>query len=97
MRVFLDANILFSAAKSNGAVRELLRRLQDADHECWIDDYVVLEAYRNLPMKGLQALSALDALVASCRPSPAQAPGTRTSRAAIDWLPEKDRPGTQRR
>jgi len=26
MRVFLDANILFSAAKSDGAVRELLRR-----------------------------------------------------------------------
>ena len=30
MRVFLDANVLFSAAKSDGAVRELLRRLQTA-------------------------------------------------------------------
>ena len=28
MRVFLDANILFSAAKTNGAVRELLRLVQ---------------------------------------------------------------------
>ena len=27
MRVFLDANVIFSAAKSNGAVRELLARL----------------------------------------------------------------------
>ena len=92
MRVFLDANILFSAAKTNGAVRELLRLLQDADHECRIDDYVVLEAYRNLTMKGPEALSALDALVASCRLSPAQVPRTGTSRAAIDWLPDKDRP-----
>ena len=92
MRVFLDANILFSAAKTNGAVRELLRLLQGADHECWIDDYVVFEAYRNLTTKGPEALSALDALVASCRLSPAQVPGTSTSRAEIDWLPEKDRP-----
>ena len=48
MRVFLDANILFSAAKSDGAVRELLRLLLDGGHECWADDYVVIEARRNL-------------------------------------------------
>ena len=35
MRVFLDANVLFSAAKSDGAVRELLRLLLQAGHECW--------------------------------------------------------------
>jgi predicted nucleic acid-binding protein len=92
MRVFLDANILFSAAKTNGAVRELLRLLQTTGHECWIDDYVVFEAHRNLTTKGPEALSALNALVASCRLSPAQVPGTSTSRAEIDWLPEKDRP-----
>ena len=27
MRVFLDANVLFSAAKSDGAIRQLLRNL----------------------------------------------------------------------
>ena len=92
MRVFLDANILFSAAKTNGAVRELLRLLRAAGHECWIDDYVVFEAHRNLTTKGPEALSALDALVASCHLSPAQVPGTGTARPEIDWLPEKDRP-----
>ena len=48
MRVFLDANILFSAAKSDGAVRELLRRRLDLGHDCRADDYVVIEARRNL-------------------------------------------------
>lgn len=92
MRVFLDANILFSAAKTNGAVRELLGLLQNAGHECWIDDYVVFEANRNLTMKGPETLATLDALVASCRQAPAQAPATSASRQEIDWLPEKDRP-----
>ena len=92
MRIFLDANILFSAAKTDGAVRELLRLLRDAGHECWIDDYVVCEAYRNLLTKGPDALSALEALVATCRLSRVQAPGMRAARAGIDWLPEKDRP-----
>ena len=47
MRVFLDANILFSAAKSSGAVRELLRLLEEQGHECWADAYVAAEARRN--------------------------------------------------
>lgn len=60
MRVFLDANILFSAAKSAGAVRELLRMLLDGGHECWVDDYVVIEARRNLTTKAGDALTAFD-------------------------------------
>ena len=32
--MFLDANILFSAAKSDGAMRQLLELLVDAGHEC---------------------------------------------------------------
>ena len=52
MRVFLDANILFSAAKSDGAVRHLLRLLLERGHECWADAYVVSEAQRNLSAKG---------------------------------------------
>ena len=92
MRVFLDANVLFSAAKSDGAVRELLRLLRVAGHECWIDDYVVVEAYRNLLAKGPEALSALDSLVASCRRNPTQSSAAVAVRAEIDWLPEKDRP-----
>ena len=51
MRIFLDANILFSAAKSDGAVRRLLVILRRAGHECWADPYVVEEARRNLTLK----------------------------------------------
>ena len=40
MRVFLDAIILSSAAKSNGAVRELLRLLRDSELECWLPQCV---------------------------------------------------------
>jgi len=74
MRVFLDANILFSAVKSDGAVRELLRLLLDSGHECWIDDYVVIEARRNLTAKEPNALAELDTLLKRLRSSPAQAP-----------------------
>lgn len=89
MRVFLDANILFSAAKSDGAVRELLRLLLDGGHECWIDDYVVIEARRNLAAKGPDALIALEALLTRLHFSPAQAPGPELK--LVNWLPEKDR------
>ena len=44
MRVFLDANILFSAAKSVGAVRELLVRARAAGMEQCADAYVIEEA-----------------------------------------------------
>jgi hypothetical protein len=90
MRIFLDANVLFSAAKSDGAVRRFCRWLCDAGHECWADDYVVTEARRNLATKGPEALAALDALLARMHVAPAQAPGPGPANA--DWLPEKDRP-----
>lgn len=90
MRVFLDANILFSAAKSDGAVRRLLRLLLEAGHECWVDDYVIVEARRNLGAKGAEALAVLEALLAHLQVGPAQAPGAALSE--VDWLPEKDRP-----
>jgi predicted nucleic acid-binding protein len=90
MKVFLDANILFSAAKSDGAVRALLRLLLDRDHEAWADAYVVAEARRNLVAKGPQALEVLDALLAHLRLA-ATSPGTEPAEQ-LAWLPEKDRP-----
>ena len=42
----MDANILFSAAKSDGAVRALVKLLLDEGHECCADAYVVAEARR---------------------------------------------------
>ena len=90
MRVFLDANVLFSAAKSDGAVRALLRLLVDGGHECRVDDYVVTEARRNLGMKGAEAIAAFEALLAYFKF------GLMARRlhdsTHLEWLPEKDRP-----
>lgn len=71
MRVFLDANVLFSAAKSDGAVRQLLRLLVDGGHECWADAYVVAEARRNLIAKGPQSVEALETLLTRLQFAPA--------------------------
>jgi uncharacterized protein len=90
MRVFLDANILFSAAKSDGAIRRFLRLLMDAGHECWVDDYVVIEARRNLIAKYPEMLAALDVLLSRLRTSPVQAPDPALRE--VNWLSEKDRP-----
>lgn len=90
MRVFLDANILFSAAKSDGAVRSLVRLLVERGHECHADAYVVEEARRNLAAKGPQALAVLDALLPYLGVAAAALP--RTAAAEVSWLPEKDRP-----
>jgi len=91
MRVFLDANILFSAAKSDGAVRALLRLLVEHGHECWGDAYVVAEARRNLLAKGPAALAVLDALLAHLRLVSAAA-ATAAPAAHLAWLPEKHQP-----
>jgi len=91
MRVFLDANILFSAAKSDGAVRSLVRLLVARGHECCADAYVVAEARRNLQAKGAQALHVLDALLPHLRLAAAVPPASAPS-AELGWLPEKDRP-----
>ena len=54
--MFLDVNILFSAAKSEGAVRGLLTLLVRAGHECRDDGFVTVEARRKLSAKASQAL-----------------------------------------
>ena len=90
MRIFLDANILFSAAKSDGAVRRLLELLIVGGHECWADDYVVEEARRNIAAKFPDGLAALDSLLSRIHVAAVHAPD-----AALEDvlpLPEKDRP-----
>ena len=91
MRVFLDANVLFSAAKSDGAVRLLLRLLVEQGHRCCADAYVVAEARRNLHAKGAEALHVLDALLAHVELASAQ-PRAAADDTALAWLPDKDRP-----
>lgn len=63
MRLFLDANVLFSAAKSAGAVRRLLTLLDAAGHALVADAYVVEEARRNLAARYPEALQDLDSLL----------------------------------
>ena len=61
-RVFLDANVLFSAAyRSDSGLRVLWRRAHAA---ILTSDYAVDEARRNLP--GNDQRERLDALVRSC-------------------------------
>lgn len=91
MRIFLDANILFSAAKSAGAVNELLHKLASRKHALCADQYVVAEARRNLSAKAsAESLDVLDALLKNVEV--ATAGGSNTSESHVSWLPEKDRP-----
>ena len=98
MRIFLDANILFSAAKSAGAIRQLLDRLNKCGHTLVADDYVIAEARRNLARKsgsdGSLAITYLETLLQQSEVSHVQHSLHRVTFASTDtdWLPEKDRP-----
>lgn len=90
MRVFLDANILFSASKSDGAVRLLLQLLIEAGHEFWVDGFVLGEARRNLEAKAPAGSAVLEALLPRFHQAPLRSMDPEwTSPLA---LPEKDRP-----
>lgn len=62
MRIFLDANILFSAARTDGAIRQLLALCEEGGHELWADAYVFEEARRNLGAKNPAGLPVLNAI-----------------------------------
>lgn len=91
MRIFLDANVLFSAAKSAGAIRQLLHDLHEARHALVADEYVATEAHRNITAKADgDAVAYLQALLKAIEVHPVQhAAGAQN---AVAWLPEKDRP-----
>ena len=90
MRIFLDANVLFSAAKSDGAVRQLVSLLLGGRHQCCVDSYVVEEARRNLLAKAPDGVSVLDTLLARLHVEAVQ-PG-RADIEGLASLPQKDRP-----
>jgi predicted nucleic acid-binding protein len=90
MRVFLDANILFSAGKSAGAIRRLLEEIQARGHECIADEYVIAEARRNLEQKFPSALPDFENLLRGISRL-ASSPSLSTPSLAL-LLPEKDRP-----
>ena len=91
LRIFLEANVLFSAAHSDGAVRRLLYLLHADGHTLVADAYVAVEAQRNLAAKGgADALAYLEALLSRIEVNGVVAQATLTPVA--DWLPAKDRP-----
>jgi len=90
MRIFLDANILFSAAKSSGAVRAFMAQLRTHGHTLVADAYVVGEARRNIEAKFPAAMedfavlmTTVEASTGVCGPLP---------EASAPELPAKDRP-----
>jgi predicted nucleic acid-binding protein len=89
LRIFLDANVLFSAARADGAMRHLLALCEEAGHELQADAYVLEEARRNLAAKAPTALPVLDAIAARIRTG-AMFPVAPSAELAA--LPEKDRP-----
>ena len=91
MRIFLDANVLFSAARSAGAIRLLVHALHAAGHILVADGYVATEARRNVAAKaGSEAVDYLQALLGQIDVSAVQYPPL--AQAAVFWLPKKDRP-----
>lgn len=93
LRIFLDANVLFSAARASGAMRQLLHALKNHGHALVAEEYVYQEARRNLAAKaGAVALQDLDAIL-----NVIELRGTKRIISAAQardaqWLPEKDRP-----
>jgi predicted nucleic acid-binding protein len=91
MRIFLDANVVFSAAASGGNVSVLVDLLLAHGHECWADAYVLAEARRNLATKRPADLAALDRLIGRIRlAAPADPAGAAIFSEEV--LPAKDRP-----
>ncbi len=91
LRIFLDANVLFSAARAAGAMRQLLTALAERGHILVVDGYVLTEARRNLAAKVSEAaVLDLEQLVIDMQVGGAKQPLEEAQVA--DWLPDKDRP-----
>ena len=90
MRIFLDANILFSVARANGAMRTLLRLLQGREHVLVASPSVLIEASRNLERKATPiALDDLVTMQSTLEISSREHRDGSVTHTA--WLPTKDR------
>ena len=65
MRIFLDANILFSGARPESRTRAFLQILFD-NFDCLTNAYAVEEARRNVEIKDPRQVSELISLVDRC-------------------------------
>ena len=92
MRVFLDANVLFSAAhREAGSVRAFFALAQAGACELWSSAYALDEARRNIGVKHPDRIAALESLlrqIAVCR----EATPATLAWAAAQRLPSKDAP-----
>lgn len=92
-RIFLDANVLFSAARAAWAMRQLLDALARRGHVLVAENYVCTEARRNLAAKaGAQALQDLEAILRRVETDGARQAISPNEARTVQWLPEKDRP-----
>ena len=64
-RLFLDANLLFSAASAESAIGRLIAQAERR-YELAYSDYVAEEARRNIASKRPAHLAGLDGLLARC-------------------------------
>ena len=93
LRIFLDANVLFSAARALGAMRQMLTALKNQGHVLVAEAYVCTEARRNLVAKaGEAAIQDLESILMDLELSGARQAITASQAQAANWLPEKDRP-----
>jgi predicted nucleic acid-binding protein len=89
MRIFLDANILFAASFTDGAIRRLVRLLLAEGHALVVDDYVLEEARRNLAAKSRDGTRELNRMIGKLEIVPVS---LNTPGKIAAALPEKDRP-----
>ena len=93
LRIFLDANVLFSAARASGPMRKMLEALKSQGHVLVAAAYVCTEAQRNLAAKADgQALQDLEVILATVELTGARQVISASQAQAVHWLPEKDRP-----
>lgn len=92
MRLFLDANILFSAAYREGSAIELLFALARAGHCSLLTSaFAMEEARRNIAIKKPDRLAVLDGLLRLVTLTPEPSAGGIEA-AAKHRLPQKDAP-----
>ena len=65
MRIFLDANIIFSAVKSDGAIHDFIHALIDQGHLLVADPFTTEEARRNITLKFPGRLATLTSFLRS--------------------------------